>query len=76
MLVGLTRTALGLVGGLASEIPRRHDHMWLCEAYPAYNKHTLVLPTTVRLLVSEDLLLDTAHVYTPTSLIATLSVLL
>jgi len=44
--------------------------------FPAYNKHTLVLPTTVRLLVAEDLLLDTVHVYTPTSLISTLSVLL
>ena len=42
----------------------------------AYNKQTLVLPTTVRLLVAEDLLLDTVHVYTPTSLIVTLSVLL
>ena len=42
--------------------------------FPAYKKHTLVLPTTVRLLVAEDLLLDTAHEYTPTSLIATLSV--
>jgi len=76
ILVGLTRTALRLIGGLASEISRRHDHInFDCvKFFPAYNKHTLVLPTTVRLLVSEDLLLDTAHVYTPTSFIATLSV--
>ena len=51
--------------------------MIICDCvklFPAYNKHTLVLPTTVRLLVSEDLLLDTVHRYTPAALISTLSV--
>ena len=75
ILVGPTRTALRMVGGLASVISRRHNQIGLCEASCvfAHNKYIWSLPTTVRPLLTEDLLLDTVQSYTPASLIVTLS---